>query len=134
MRWRTAVLASGALVVLGGVAAAATLLSTDHTRDISGIVSASSPKASTGSSTPTSAAPPPNPLAGATFFVDPDSLAAKAVAQRSGRQRSALRRIAQTPQAFWYGDWVPGSAITAAVSQVVRAAADHDSVPVLVTY
>ena len=134
MRWRVVALASGAVVVLGGAAAAATLLSDGHPRNTARNVSGASPAPSVAPTMPSSPSPSPNPLEGATFYTDPDSLAVKAAARSSGQQRHALTRIAQTPQAFWYGDWVPTSEITSSVGHVVRAAADRGTVPVLVTY
>jgi endoglucanase len=134
MRWRTVALASGAVVVLGGAAAAATLIPDSDPHDVSGIVSAPAPAATPSPSTPFSPAPAPNPLAGAAFYVDPDSLALQAAARSSGQQRTALMRIGTTPQAFWYGDWVPTDQLTSAVNHVASAAADKGQVPILVTY
>ena len=71
----------------------------------------------------------------ATFYVDPDSNAAKQAEEwRAERPEDAnlMESIAGQPQADWFGDWTadPKNEIGARVSQIVGAGA----VPVLVFY
>jgi endoglucanase len=134
MRWGTIALAGGAVAVLAGVPTAAAVLSSGHSHDVSHIVSRPAP---TTTPTPTLApsAPPPNPLAGDAFYVDPNSAALRAATQEQDAHRAALlRRIGQTPQAFWYGDWMTPAQVETAVRTVTEHAAADQRVPVLVTY
>jgi endoglucanase len=124
MRWQPVALAVGAVTVLGGVAAAATMLPNDHPRDVGGVVSGSSPTPLVSPGVPAAPAPPPNPLAGKQFYVDPNSKA----------RQAGVRPIGTQPQAFWYGDWVPSSSLTDEVRTVVRRASSAGRVPVFVTY
>jgi len=71
------------------------------------------------------------PLAGARFWVDPDSDARRELA-RGGDP--ALARIADAPGALWLGDWVPTDQVRARTAAVVDRAAASGSVPVLVLY
>ena len=71
------------------------------------------------------------PLAGARFWVDPDSDARRELA-RGGDP--ALARIADAPSALWLGDWVPTDQVRARTAGVVDRAAAAGSVPVLVLY
>jgi endoglucanase len=78
-----------------------------------------------------------NPFAGARFYVNPDSDAARTAAAwrawgRAGDAR-ALAKLAQQPQAAWFGDWNgrdPSSDVRAAVGIMQAAGA----LPVLVAY
>jgi len=70
-------------------------------------------------------------LAGATFWVDPDSDARQELA-RGGDP--VLARIADAPGAVWLGDWVPTEQARARTADVVDRAAASGSVPVLVLY
>jgi endoglucanase len=78
-----------------------------------------------------------NPFAGARFFVNPDSAAARTAAAwraqgRAGDAR-ALAKLAQQPQAVWLGDWNgrdPSSDVRAAVGTTRGAG----GLPVLVAY
>lgn len=87
-----------------------------------------------GGSTP----PPPgdNPLAGASFWVDPDSQARREMQLRAGDTDAvaALRKIANQPNAEWFGDWVPTSQVRDRISARTSAAAASGKVPVVVLY
>jgi endoglucanase len=79
--------------------------------------------------------PSVNPVAGASFFVDPSSPAARqAELWRSTRPADAalMDRIAAQPQAAWFGEW--SGDVRAAVSSLVDAAARGGDTPVLVAY
>jgi endoglucanase len=76
-----------------------------------------------------------DPFAGATFYVDSDSNASRQAEKwRATRpaDAAAMQRIAATPQADWFGDWIRriGPAVNARVSRIV--AAGH--LPVFVAY
>jgi hypothetical protein len=80
---------------------------------------------------PTAAAP----LAGAKWYIDPYSNAAKqAAAWRSSRPADAaeMDKIAGQPQADWFGDW--SGDITTAVSSRVSTISSGGAMPVLVAY
>jgi endoglucanase len=83
--------------------------------------------------------PPPaggNPLAGAAFWVDPDSQARREMQVRAGDTEAvaALRKIATQPNAEWFGDWVPTSQVRERIAARTSAAAASGAVPVLVLY
>ncbi|MEO9120236.1 MAG: glycoside hydrolase family 6 protein [Solirubrobacteraceae bacterium] len=82
-------------------------------------------------------APESNPFAGARFYVNPNSNAAQTEAawRSSGRSAdaNAMAKIANNPQATWFGDW-NGSDPYAAVHNAVSQAAGAGALPVLVTY
>ena len=87
----------------------------------------------------TATAPPAaagNPLAGARFYVEPDSDARREVARRSGDPAAvaALRKIADQSVARWYGDWVPTSRVREEVAARSTAAAGAGAVPTFVVY
>jgi endoglucanase len=76
-----------------------------------------------------------NPLAGLTFWVDPDSGAAQqAAAWRSSNPDDALLmdKIAAQPVAKWLGDW--NSDVGADVARAVDTAAAADAVSMFVVY
>ncbi len=75
-----------------------------------------------------------NPLSGMRLWVDPHSNSYQEIARRTGDTASItqLTKIAQQPNATWFGDWVPTSTVAASVSSTVSAAAG--AVPVLVLY
>jgi len=81
--------------------------------------------------------PESNPFAGARFYVNPNSNAAQTEAawRSSGRSAdaNAMAKIANNPQATWFGDW-NGSDPYAAVHNAVSQAAGVGALPVLVTY
>jgi endoglucanase len=70
-----------------------------------------------------------NPLAGQTFYVDPDSAAMRA-AHNANPPNPGLDSIANTPQAYWIDPAVP----SAAVARQVGAAQAAGAVPVLAIY
>lgn len=80
--------------------------------------------------------PSSNPLAGASFWIDPNSQARREMHQRAGDSVavSALRKIADQPNAEWFGDWVPTSQVRDRISARTGAAAASGTVPVLVLY
>jgi endoglucanase len=136
MRWQPVLIGAGAVAVLAGAPAAAVVLTSNHPKDISHILSAPSPTPTLSATAmlPASPPPPPNPLSGARFYVDPDSKALRAARTVATDKAALLRRIGSQPQAFWYGDWVPASQLRAQVGTVVRRASASGRVPVLVTY
>ncbi|OQX70163.1 MAG: hypothetical protein B6A08_01420 [Sorangiineae bacterium NIC37A_2] len=75
---------------------------------------------------------PPNPLAGATLFVDPDSLAMLRAKHADPATAAILNRIAQQPQALWMGGW--NSNIFRAVEHFVARAKAAGAVPVMIAY
>jgi endoglucanase len=84
--------------------------------------------------------PPPvvggNPLAGASFYVDPNSHAKRQADQwRTSQPADAahMDKIAAQPSAFWSGDDTP-SQVQSYVSNIVTRAANAGKVPVLVPY
>ena len=80
-----------------------------------------------------------NPFAGARFYVDPDSDAAKtqrqwAAAGRAG-DAAMMGKIASQPSAKWFGDWTYGHGGTAGdVSWWVGKVTATGAMPVLVAY
>ncbi|HEX6459627.1 MAG TPA: glycoside hydrolase family 6 protein [Thermoleophilaceae bacterium] len=76
-----------------------------------------------------------NPVAGAKWYIDPNSNAARqAAAWRSTRPADAseMDKIAGQPQADWFGDW--SGDITSAVGSRVSTIAAAGALPVLVAY
>ena len=74
-------------------------------------------------------------FAGAKFYVDPDSLAASAVSTLQGSDplgASLIDTIAQQSTGVWFGDW--DANVENDVNAAVTAAANTDSVPLLVAY
>jgi len=92
--------------------------------------------------TPTVSTPPApsttgNPFAGAVGYLDPDSNARTAADARRSFDpggAAALDKIAAGSSADWYGDWVPTSALAAAVSSRVSTETSAGALPVLVAY
>jgi endoglucanase len=91
---------------------------------------------------PGPAAPPQiagvaNPFAAQHFYVDPNTNAAQTeaiwLAQGDAADANAMAKIAQNPQAQWFGDW-NGSDPLAAVSSAVSRATTLGALPVLVAY
>jgi endoglucanase len=89
---------------------------------------------------PVSAPSPPvpvgsNPIAGATFWVSPTSNArTQADEWRAGRPADAAQmdKIANQPQASWFGDWT--SNVESSVDSYVSTVRAAGAVPVLVAY
>ena len=78
-----------------------------------------------------------NPLYGIKIFVNPDSPAAQAAESLDHSDPSAtrvLQRIADQPVGIWFGSWNPISQVRSAVQTIMREAAAHHSVPLLVLY
>lgn len=76
-----------------------------------------------------------NPFQGGRLYVDPNSPAARQAAawQRSRPTDAALmRRIAEQPQAKWFGDW--NGDVRAEVNAFVAAATRARALPVFVAY
>lgn len=74
-----------------------------------------------------------NPLAGQTFYADPNSAAMRAA--RSADPPSAeLTAIANTPQAYWLDDAFPTSTVGGTVAKYVGAAQAAGAMPVLALY
>lgn len=99
---------------------------------------------SLGGSSPTVLPPPAaaaassaggSPLAGARFYVNPDSPAAEQERtwQSSDPADAAeIAKIADEPEATWFGNW--NSNVTTAVAGTVQAASSQGTIPVLVAY
>jgi endoglucanase len=88
---------------------------------------------------PLSPAPPipvgSNPIAGATFWVSPNSRAQdQANEWRESRPADAAQidKIARNPHSGWFGDW--SANVESAVDSYVTTAAASGAVPVLVAY
>lgn len=89
---------------------------------------------------PTPAPSPPvpvgsNPISGARFWVSPDSRAREQANQwREGRPADAAQmdKIANNPQASWFGDW--SGNVESSVYSYVSAVAATGAVPVVVAY
>ena len=87
---------------------------------------------------PAPAPPPPtsgNPLAGATFYADPQSNAARTAASLRGSDPAGATlfdKIASQGAAEWIGDWYPADQVTDVVAGKVSAAGS--AVPTLVLY
>jgi len=77
-----------------------------------------------------------NPLSGLKLYVDPSSNARQEIQRRAADPASValLRKIADQPDAIWFGDWVPISGVRARVAAVTTAAAAKGSTAVLVLY
>jgi endoglucanase len=112
----------------------------------------SAPPKPTGSPPPTSVGPPTlapgptppaqiggttNPFAGQRFYLDPSSNAAQTEAswraQGDAADANAIAKIADNPQAQWFGDW-NGLDPSAAISSAVSRATTVGALPVLVAY
>ena len=77
----------------------------------------------------------PNPIAGATFWVSPDSKARdQANEWRASRPDDAAQmdKIANNSQARWFGDW--SSNVESSVNSFVGKVAATGAIPVLVAY
>lgn len=100
--------------------------------------SPSTPSAGEGSAPAPAPAPAPttpNPLQGATLFVESNSNAAKQAAEwRATRPADAAQmdKIAGSSQAIWFGDWNPEPYDW--VSQVTRQIRSQGALPVYVLY
>ena len=118
-------------VVRGVAAGAATVTASSEGR----ASNASITVVSGGTSTPITPTPSGNPLAGARFYVDPYSNAARQVTQwASTRPADAeqIRKISTQPMAFWIGTWF--SDIRAATSDVVTRSIAAGALPTIVLY
>ncbi|MBW3578266.1 MAG: glycoside hydrolase family 6 protein [Actinobacteria bacterium] len=74
-----------------------------------------------------------NPFAGATFFVDPASNAAREVA--SDPAKAAIwNRLAHHGQADWFGDWFSTDAVAGAVADRVATIRSAGALPLFVVY
>jgi endoglucanase len=79
------------------------------------------------------------PLAGATFYVNPYSVAAGHVRESCSAYfpdspPRAVAKIATLAQAVWFGDWNPMGEIERSVAELSKAAGAKDQVPILVVY
>ena len=78
-----------------------------------------------------------NPFAGARFYLAPDSNAARTAAAWRARGHSAdaraLEKIAEHPQAIWFGDW-NGPDPSADVRAAVGSARARGEISILVAY
>jgi endoglucanase len=109
-----------------------------HRRHVSSQPVTSTPPAPVPPAAPTAPASG-NPFAGARFYVDPSSDAAKTQQQwaASGRSSDAalIGKVASQPSAEWFGDWTYGHGGTAGdVSWWVSRVASAGALPVLVAY
>jgi endoglucanase len=68
------------------------------------------------------------------LYLNPDTQAYQAWQAASGDEQALLAKIAQTPQAFWVGDWYDASSITSVVSDYTGRAVAADAVPTLAIY
>ncbi|MEZ0163403.1 glycoside hydrolase family 6 protein [Kineococcus sp. LSe6-4] len=75
-----------------------------------------------------------NPLAGARFWVDPDSNARREATRSTGSTAAAFAKIADQPSTVWLGDWNRTQDVRGRVSDVVRAATAAGTVPVFALY
>jgi endoglucanase len=78
-----------------------------------------------------------SPFAGAKFYIDPGSSAAKAAAglrAQHPQDATELDKIAHHSQADWFGDWVPASQLTQTVAARRRAIRAAGALPVFVVY
>jgi endoglucanase len=73
-----------------------------------------------------------NPFTGAKLLVDRDSQAAQQLHNAAGKQATALKLIADQPQADWLGEWTPN--IEMAVRQRVSAAQRAGALRVMIAY
>ncbi len=74
-------------------------------------------------------------FAGSRLYLDPQSSGHRAAAaEQDPGTRALLTTLAGQPKAAWFGGWIPTGSVTAAVAEVVRAAAAQGAVPVLVAY
>jgi endoglucanase len=83
------------------------------------------------------AAPGGDPFAGRHLYVDPSSAAAKAAADlRATHPQDAdeVSKIAQQPQADWFGDWNPASSVKQSVADRRRTIRRAGAMPVFVVY
>jgi Glycosyl hydrolases family 6/LGFP repeat len=81
--------------------------------------------------------PAGNPLAGARFYADPNSNAARqAAAERQSNPADAAQfdKIATQGMGDWYGDWVPTSSLASTVRQRVSQESAAGALPLLVLY
>lgn len=73
----------------------------------------------------------PNPLTGASFFVNPYSEAAQNISQSCSNGQS-LAPIASQAQGVWFGDW--NSNPQADAAYVIKSAQAKNTIPIIVTY
>ncbi|MFI2754140.1 glycoside hydrolase family 6 protein [Cellulomonas sp. P22] len=84
---------------------------------------------------PTAAAPTATEtVAGARFYVNPDTQAYRAAAAATGETKRLLDKIAQTPQAFWVDDWNGAEQARAEVRDYTTRAVAAGKTPVVVVY
>ena len=78
-----------------------------------------------------------DPFAGQQLYADPNSAAAQAAAgmrQSNPHDAAELDKIAQQPQADWFGDWNPTDQVKATVAQRARLIRSNGAMPVFVVY
>lgn len=84
---------------------------------------------------PPAGKPTQNPLIGGQLFVDPESLAmlkANAIRATQPEQAAILDRIANQPQAMWFGEW--NSDIYRSVEHLVNRATQQGQIAVMIAY
>jgi len=73
-----------------------------------------------------------NPFLGVPFFVDASSQAAQALPSLGGERAVLVRKIAEQPQADWFGEWTPD--VESAVRSRMQEAEQKGALRVLVAY
>lgn len=73
-----------------------------------------------------------NPFVGVPLFVDPSSQAALALPSLGGERAVLVRKIAEQPQADWFGEWTPD--VESAVRSRMQEAEQRGALCVLVAY
>lgn len=130
------VAATAALAACGGDVTGPSAGTTPSAVDIKGHGPKASPTPDTSITAPaTPAAGTLNPIAGASFWIDPYSNAkTQADAWRSTRPADAAQmdKIAAHSQAQWFGSW--NSDISSAVNSAVTTVTNAGALPVLVAY
>jgi endoglucanase len=83
------------------------------------------------------AAPPGDPFYGRHLYVDPHSSAARATAglrQSNPHQAAEIRKIADQPQAYWFGDWNSTATVQQTVADRTRTIRRARAMPLFVVY
>lgn len=120
------------IAVTGGASRMRTiiLMSTVAIAALAGAQALAPPNGSTAASTGVTVS---QPFLGRPLYVDPNSSAAWAMA-RYPATAPYIKVIANTPQARWYGDWIPTAQLTKSVDGYVASAFQAGKLPVLVIY